>query len=110
MKLYHTTTPAWAESIKSKGFRNAEGSYGLMHEDGTPFHIRGVFFSNTPLGCQNGLLPDASEVFVIDIPEELITDYELIEEGKGHREWYIPAKVANKYFVCREPVKLDTLL
>jgi len=110
MKLYHTTTPERAATIKSKGFLDAEGSYGLMFGDGTPFHIRGVFFSDTPLRCNDGLPPDASEVFVIEIPKYLIELYELVEEGKGYREWCIPARLVNRYFAEREPVKLDSLL
>ncbi len=110
MKLYHTTTPGRAESIKSKGFRDAEGTYGLMSEDGTPFCIRGVFLSDTVLGCNDGLPPNASEVFVIEIPDDVIKPYEIVEEGKGYREWCIPARVVNKYFSRRESLKLDSLL
>lgn len=110
MKLYHTTTVEQAEIIKSKGFRDAEGSYGLAYDDGTPFHIRGVFFSDFPLGPGDGLFTNASEVFVIEIPEDMIKGYEIIEESKGYREWCIPAAVANKYFTKRESVPLDSLL
>ena len=110
MKLYHTTTVKRAEIIKSKGFHDAEGSYGLAYEDGTPFYIRGVFFSDFPLGPGDGLPTNASEVFVIDIPEDMIESYEIIEEGKGYREWCIPASVANKYFTERESIALDSLL
>ena len=110
MKLYHTTTLERAGIIKSGGFRDAEGSYGLMYEDRTPYYIRGVFFSDTPLDCNDGLPSDVSEVFVLEIPDDVIEPYELIEEGKGYREWCIPARLVNKYFTKRETLKLDSLL
>ena len=97
MKLYHTTIPERAKTIRSEGFCDTRDNYGLMHKDGAPFHICGVFFSDKPLGCENGLLPGASHVFVIEIPDEIIEPYEIIEEGKGYREWCIPARVANEY-------------
>ena len=110
MKLYHTTTTERANIIESQGFRDAEGSYGLMYEDSTPFHICGVFFSDTPLECNDGLPSDVSEVFVIEIPDDVLESYELVEEGKGYREWCIPVKVVNKYFTKRKRLKLNSLL
>jgi len=111
MKLYHTTSSERADSIKAHGFRDTEGSYGFVREDGSPFYIRGVFLSDAPLGPNDGLL-DASQVFVIEIPERMIGPYELIEEGqgKGYREWCVPAEVVNKYFSKRLPLGLYDLM
>ncbi len=108
MQLYHTTTLERAGIIKSGGFRDAEGSYGLMCDSQTPYYIRGVFFSDSPLECSDGLLVDVSEVFVLEIPNDEIEPYELIEEGKGYREWCIPARLVNRYFTKRESLKLDS--
>ena len=76
-----------------------------------PFYIRGLFLSDAPLGPNDGLL-DASQVFVIEIPERMIEHYELIEEGqgKGYREWCVPAEVVNKYFSKRVPLGLHDLI
>ena len=110
MKLYHTTTLEGAEIIKRQGFRDNRGSYGLSYENGTPFYISGVFFSDRPLDCNDGLSQDVSQVFVIEIPCDVIDPYELVEEGKGYREWCIPTVVVNKYFTEREPLNLKSLL
>lgn len=108
MQLYHTTTLERAGIIKSGGFRDAEGSYGLMCDSQTPYYIRGVFFSDSPLESSDGLPEDVSEVFVLEIPDDEIEPYELIEEGKGYREWCIPARLVNRYFTKRESLKLDS--
>ena len=112
MKLYHTTSSERADNIKAHGFRDTEGSYGFLREDWSPFYIRGVFLSDTPLGPNDGLVSDASLVFVIEIPEKVIEPYELIEEGqgKGYREWCVPAEVVNKYFDQRVPFGLYDLM
>lgn len=83
MKLYHITTLERAGIIKSRGFRDAEGSYSLMYEDQTPYHIRGVFFSDSPLECNDGLPADVSEVFVLEIQDDEIELYELSKKVKG---------------------------
>ena len=38
---------------------------------------------------------------VLDIPDAELTQYEWFEEGKGYREWCIPAELANLYFFDR---------
>lgn len=112
MKLYHTTSPEQADTIKIHGFRDTEGSYGFMREDRSPFYIRGVFLSDAPLGPNDGLASESSRVFIIEIPEQVIGPYELIEEGqgKGYREWCVPAEVVNKYFDKRVPFGLYDLI
>ena len=42
----------------------------------------------------------------------MIEPYELIEEGqgKGYREWCVPAEVVNKYFSKRVPLGLHDLM
>lgn len=101
MKLYHTTSSERADTIKANGFR-----------DGSPFYIRGVFLSDSPLGPNDGLAFDASHVFVIEVPEQVIEPYELVEEGqgKGYREWCVPAEFVNKYLGKREPFRLHDLM
>jgi len=56
-----------------------------------------VWFSDRPLDANDGARGDG--LLVVDIPEEVIVDYEWVEEGKGYREWLIPAEVVNRSVV-----------
>jgi hypothetical protein len=87
MYLYHRT-PA-AHAILTEGFRDAEGSYM------TSELFRGVWFADRPVSACEGAKGDT--VLAVDIPDEVLHDYEWIEEGKPYREWLIPAVLANQY-------------
>jgi hypothetical protein len=87
MKLYHNTFAS--EEILSEGFKDGEGRY-LTTET-----FRGVFLSNTPLDINEGA--DGDTLLSIEIPEEVIAEFEWIEDGKPYREWCIPAKTVNRY-------------
>ena len=87
MKLWHCTFAA--NEIIESGFRDGFGDYLTLHEHG------GIWFSDTPLDANEGACGDA--YLMIEIPEELIEIYEWIEEGKGYREFLIPADLANRH-------------
>src|SRR5690348_7203334 len=88
MLLYHRTTEAAAQSILRGGFRDGVEYYMTTRE------WSGVWLSNMPLDCNRG--PKATSCCSLELPEQLIADYEWIEEGKGHREWLIPAQLVNE--------------
>jgi hypothetical protein len=53
---------------------------------------------------------DGNRVLAVEVPEEVIADYEWIEELKGYREWLVPAKVPNRYPVTEVSAEaLDAL-
>jgi hypothetical protein len=90
--FYHRTTDASAKKILRKGFRDAVGTYGTgqMHQ--------GVWLSNIPLDCSNGAKGDF--LLQIELPEQVVAelaDYEWIEDGKGYREWLVPAQLINNH-------------
>jgi hypothetical protein len=101
--FYHRT--AAAEAILREGFRDAEGSYMLVG-----MTLRGVFVSNVPLDCNEGAKGD--QLLEVSLTASCdISDYEQIEEGKGHREWCVPAEIINRYGTVRllseEPDDID---
>jgi hypothetical protein len=93
MKLYHATTQENVNNILANGFRDAKGFYA------TSVWMKGIFLSNYPTDWNEGTKGDIT--ITVNIPLALIADYELIEEGKPYREWYVPAEIVNRY-----PVRL----
>ncbi len=45
--------------------------------------------ADRPLDAQEGARGD--DLVVLDVPEDLIGEYEWVEEGRGYREWLVPA-------------------
>lgn len=97
MKLYHVTNTKTAKNIVKMGFKDKVGNYGM------PIQMKGVWFANGILGCNDGVCEfDEDPVyFAISIPLAVIKDREVIEEAKPYREWCISAKTVNKYFINR---------
>ena len=94
MILYHRTNAA--KAILRNGFRDCKGSY--MFEGN--FTLRGVFFSDRPLDCNDGANGD--QLLQVTLPDSLdISAHELIEEDKTYREWCIPAQLINRYGLIR---------
>lgn len=89
MTVYHVTGADAAGSIEAHGFRDSHGTYLTDSE-----HI-GAWVSDSPLTVQSGI--EDPVVFEIDVPMEVIAEFEWIEEGKGYREWLVPAVVLNSY-------------
>ena len=93
MRLYHRTQHA--DAILTEGFRDTEGTYGADHV------FQGVFVADQPLDANSGA--EGDYVLMIDAPEEVLTEFEWVEDGKGYREFCVPAAVLNEY-----PVQLET--
>ena len=100
MRLYHGTTLANAEQVAENGFQDLTSNFGLYSgTSGEPVNTTGVFFSDLVLDENEGVCSQA--YFVLEIPNEHLASYEWIEEGKGYREWCIPAALANSFFMDR---------
>ena len=88
MQLFHKTKRENTESILSEGFRDGEGYY-LTDEV-----WRGVWQSDKPVDPSR----DGDDtLFTIDIPEDVILEFEWVEEGKPIREFLVPATLVNSY-------------
>ena len=82
------TTQAAAENILRDGFRDAVGRYLTDRERS------GVWVSDRPLDM-NERNEGGEVVLQIDIAEDLLAEFEWVEEGKPFREWLVPAAVLN---------------
>jgi hypothetical protein len=89
MKLYHRTARANAESILREGFRDHTDYYMTRNL------YTGVWFSSTPLDVNEGILGDTVLCLSLDLNEADLAQYEWVEEGKGYREWLMPAALVN---------------
>lgn len=108
VKLFHITTKTSANLIHKNGFHDSKGNYGIYDgRTGEPKYITGVFFADEVILYLAKEEGETESVFVLDIPEKAISDYEIIEKFKGYREWCIPSKLANKYFRDRTIYSID---
>jgi hypothetical protein len=87
MKCFHKTP--FPESILKNGFRDGEGTYmtGFMH--------KGVWLSDRPLKFGQGAKGD--DLFLLEIPDNVLAEFEWVEEGKPYREFLIPAEIVNSH-------------
>ncbi len=99
MILYHRTTDDAAEQILREGFRDATGFYG------TDQQFSGVWLSNVPLDGNEGAKGDT--LLQVYLSEQVIADYEWIEDGKPYREWLVPAQLANQQAKVSVAVEAD---
>ena len=100
MRLYHGTKLDNAEQVARRGFQDVTSNFGLYSaSSGEPVNTTGVFFSDLVLDENEGICSEA--YFVLDVPNEHLASYEWMEEGKGYREWCIPATLANSFFADR---------
>jgi hypothetical protein len=91
MKVYHLTKAEYGKSILAEGFRESTGFYYTS----TPH--TGMWVSDKPLAIECGLGIDGVVCFEVEIPEDQLTAHEWIEEGKGYREWLVPAALINAF-------------
>ena len=89
MKLYHVTTAEAARSIMREGFRDSAGYYM------TDIWLEGIWLSDQMLDVNEGAEGDTVLAVTLSAPLATLADYELIEEGKGYREWCVPARIIN---------------
>jgi len=100
MRLYHGTTLANAEQVASNGFQDVTSNFGLYSAASLePVNTTGVFFSDLVLDENEGICSES--YFVLEIPDQDLVSYEWMEEGKGYREWCVPAALANSFFTNR---------
>lgn len=87
MKCFHRTPHA--DLILEHGFRDGEGTYmtGIIH--------RGVWLSDRPLTIFEGA--KGNHLLSLEIPDDLLDEYEWIEEEKTYREFLVPADIVNRY-------------
>ena len=88
MRLFHTTATADAEAILKEGFRDGTGHY-LTDQEWT-----GVWVSTEPF---DGYDADAKTLFTIEIPEDVISEFEWVQPGMRLREFLVPAAFLNSY-------------
>ena len=88
-RFYHRTSLAVAAAILQDGFRDHVGTYMTDQE------FRGVWLSDEPLDVNEGAIGDALLEIDLGLEDDAIDRYEWIEEGKGYREWLIPAALIN---------------
>ena len=88
MKVYHVTSAQNADAIRAYGFADATGSYLTANE------YTGVWVSDSPLDI-NDMGGSSDVCFQIEIPDDLISKFEWVEESKPNREWLVPSKILN---------------
>src|SRR4030095_2052810 len=89
MRLYHSTNRGAADAILSAGFIDNEDYYL------TENLYTGVWLADRPLDENEGT--KGHTLLTIEIPEEVIAQYEWVEEGKPYREFLAPAALINQY-------------
>jgi hypothetical protein len=89
VRFYHRTSADSAKAIMAGGFRDHEGTYftGVLH--------RGVWLSDRPLDCNEGA--KGPVLLSVEIPEELLTEYEWVTDGWTYREFLCPAELVNRH-------------
>jgi hypothetical protein len=95
---YHRTTRAVGDAILREGFRDAEGTYLTANL------WRGVWVTiDRPWDPVIAGMPgdDDPALLVVEIPLDLFTRHEWVEDGKSYREALVPADELNRYPVWR---------
>ena len=86
--LFHVTSEARATSIPTNGLIDGEDGYM------TDQTFRGVWLSDRPLDANEGACGET--ILQVSFPPTIdLADYEWVEEGKGYREWCVPADLIN---------------
>jgi hypothetical protein len=89
MTLYHRTSRESAKQIQADGFRDGVGNYLTENSHS------GVWLSNVPLDENEGASGDVLLEITVSLTEADVSKYEWAEEGKGYREFLIPAELLN---------------
>ena len=87
MRCFHRTP--YSESILENGFRDGEGTYmtRIMH--------KGVWLSDRPLSFFEGA--KGVGLLSLEIPDDVLAEYEWVEDEKPYREFLIPSEIVNSY-------------
>jgi len=89
MKFFHRANAKDADAILRSGFRDGAGYYM------TPHRYSGVWLSDVPLDANEGAFGDTLLAVELKLTEDQLRKFEWFEEGKGYREWLIPAALIN---------------
>jgi hypothetical protein len=89
MKLFHRAYAKDADRILRSGFKDGTGNYMTEHQHS------GVWLSDVPLDANEGAFGDTLLAVELNLSEEELRKFEWVEEGKGYREWLIPAALIN---------------
>ncbi len=89
--LYHRT-PA-SRAILAGGFVDSVGQFGLFNL-GEP--VSGVWLSEVPSGTAAGARGEDVLTVELDLSDDDLAAHDVVDEGKGDREWLIPAEVVNR--------------
>jgi len=95
LRLFHRTSAETAEAILKSGFKDGTGSYLTAQE------YSGVWLSDVPLDPNEGAFGDILLEVMLNVPEQELEQFEWKEEGKGYREWLVPALLINSKAVVR---------
>jgi hypothetical protein len=99
MKVYYITTADEAANVQMHGFRDGTGRPTSVSEH------RGVWVSDRLLVLLAGIELDDMACFEIRVPREWLFRYEWREQGKGYREFLVPAMELNEFPRRRIPHK-----
>jgi hypothetical protein len=92
-RLFHRT-PAGA-AIRREGVRDATGSYMFAN-----ITLTGVWLSDEPLNINQGARGD--DLLEVIMPDEVdLSDFEIIQDDIGYREWCVPAALINERAAVR---------
>ena len=89
--LFHVTTSEVATLILRDGFRESHSCYMTATEH------QGVWLSDHVLDANEDTWGDTVLAVKFVIPLAALADYEWIEEGKGYREWLVPARLVQEH-------------
>jgi hypothetical protein len=90
--FWHRTRAESAAKILAGGFRDGRGTYM------TEIEFEGVWISDEPLDVNDGA--HGTHLLRITLPPAVdLSGFEWIEEGKGFREWCVPAHILNTHGV-----------
>jgi len=90
MKLYHRTNKS--QSILKGGFKGTSRSYPTSEGS---IELTGNFFSDRPVDVNEGA--KGNDLLMIEIPEDVIAEFELVDEDGTYREFLIPENISNGY-------------
>ena len=102
MRLFHIANNKNAETILKDGFRDNTSYFRsdlVEIQDGFGNHrpdaeYTGVWVSDEPF---EGFDSNTDILFTIEIPEDVIGDFQWFEDGELFRKWLIPAAILNSY-------------
>lgn len=78
--LLFATCLGAAEAILRDGFRDSTGGYGFAE-----LELTGIWLGDSPMTANEGA--KGGQVLAVEVDEDLLADYEVIEDGKPYREW-----------------------